>query len=285
MHARLHVSLLTCDIYVTALQALSELIFRPAPGLVALMLSSSLAITPMAALSRPIAGVYVRLRTFDTSRSGVLIITLPGSPKGAKENLSSLLGVLPHAVELAQGGNNAGEKTHRDMGLPERAAAATTSAPAATGNETGSSSTQTAHVARTHGCGRDHGHEHGQRGHVAPVSRTMLSQDPSVAGELLPCYALTGQSADCSCVCVRYNRSVAARQRQSPYPLVPLRHALDLVLEHTPEPSATVTMTVDGSLVGHVLAEDIVADSPIPSGPSTNVDGYAVRCECLCHRF
>lgn len=74
--------------------------------------------------------------------------------------------------------------------------------------------------------------------------------------------------------------TVASRQRQSPYPLVPLREALNLVLAQTPAPDAIATLSVDNSLVGHVLAEDVLADSPIPSGPSTNVDGYAVRCEC-----
>lgn len=44
-------------------------------------------------LSRAAAGI----------RGKVLIVDLPGSPKGAVENLQVILPVLPHAVELLQG--------------------------------------------------------------------------------------------------------------------------------------------------------------------------------------
>lgn len=47
-------------------------------------------------MSRPVAGV----------RNGTLIITLPGSPKGAKENLQSILKMLPHACQQAGGANS-----------------------------------------------------------------------------------------------------------------------------------------------------------------------------------
>jgi molybdopterin biosynthesis enzyme MoaB len=35
-------------------------------------------------------------------RKGCLIVNLPGSPKGALENLNTILPVLPHAVQLLQ---------------------------------------------------------------------------------------------------------------------------------------------------------------------------------------
>ncbi len=41
-------------------------------------------------LSRPVAGV----------RGNTLIVNLPGSPKGAKENLEVVKVALPHAVAL-----------------------------------------------------------------------------------------------------------------------------------------------------------------------------------------
>jgi len=47
-------------------------------------------------MSRPIAGV----------RNTTIIITLPGSPKGAKENLQSILRLLPHACQQAAGGDS-----------------------------------------------------------------------------------------------------------------------------------------------------------------------------------
>lgn len=44
-------------------------------------------------MARPVAGV----------RNKTLIITLPGSPKGAKENLEAVLKLLPHACVQAAG--------------------------------------------------------------------------------------------------------------------------------------------------------------------------------------
>ncbi|KAJ3235248.1 hypothetical protein HDU81_000686 [Chytriomyces hyalinus] len=86
-------------------EAVSPMLHRMAPGITTAMLASSLTITPMAALSRPVAGV----------RYNTIIITLPGSTKGAVENLTAVLSVIPHAVELARGGNKAGEETHEAM--------------------------------------------------------------------------------------------------------------------------------------------------------------------------
>jgi gephyrin len=44
-------------------------------------------------MSRPVAGV----------RKSTLILTLPGSPKGARENLEAVLRLLPHACVQAAG--------------------------------------------------------------------------------------------------------------------------------------------------------------------------------------
>jgi molybdopterin biosynthesis enzyme MoaB len=65
---------------------------RAAPGLAEAMRLASLQVTPHAMLSRAAAGI--RRRT--------LIVNLPGSPKGAVENLQVILPVLPHAVQLLQ---------------------------------------------------------------------------------------------------------------------------------------------------------------------------------------
>jgi len=54
------------------------------------MRAASLQITPHAMLSRVVTGI----------RKKTLIINLPGSPKGAVENLQVLLPVLPHAIQL-----------------------------------------------------------------------------------------------------------------------------------------------------------------------------------------
>lgn len=82
-------------------EATRAVIEREAPGLVEAMRQESLKATPHAMLSRAVAGI----------RGKVLIINLPGSPKGALENLSLILPVLPHAVELLRGDPDA-EKHH-----------------------------------------------------------------------------------------------------------------------------------------------------------------------------
>ncbi|KAM0327945.1 hypothetical protein ACHAQA_005344 [Verticillium albo-atrum] len=74
-------------------EAVGALLHRQAPGLVHGMLATSLAVTPFAMMSRPVAGV----------RHSTLIVTLPGSPKGAKENLQAILKTLPHACLQAAG--------------------------------------------------------------------------------------------------------------------------------------------------------------------------------------
>jgi molybdopterin adenylyltransferase len=74
-------------------QATSMLIDYQVPGLAELMRASGLKSTPMAALSRSLAGV----------RGSTLILNLPGSARGASESLDAVLPVLGHAIELLHG--------------------------------------------------------------------------------------------------------------------------------------------------------------------------------------
>lgn len=71
-------------------EATREVIEREAPGLAELMRAESLKITPLGALSRSVCGI----------RGRTLIINLPGSVRGARENLEAILKLLPHAVGL-----------------------------------------------------------------------------------------------------------------------------------------------------------------------------------------
>jgi len=71
-------------------EATRDVIERQTPGLAEAMRAASLRITPHAMLSRGVAGI----------RGRTLIVNLPGSPKGAVENLATILPVLAHAVEL-----------------------------------------------------------------------------------------------------------------------------------------------------------------------------------------
>ena len=74
---------------------------REAPGLAEAMRAASLRVTPHAMLSRIVTGI----------RKKTLIVNLPGSPKGAEENLQVVVPVLPHAIQLLQG-DPASESTH-----------------------------------------------------------------------------------------------------------------------------------------------------------------------------
>ena len=74
-------------------EATREAIDYEAPGLAEAMRLEGLKYTPMAMLSRAVAGV----------RGRTLIVNLPGSPRGVRENLSVLLPVLPHALETLRG--------------------------------------------------------------------------------------------------------------------------------------------------------------------------------------
>lgn len=73
-------------------EATRAVIDREASGLAEAMRAASLKITPHAMLSRIVTGI----------RKKTLIINLPGSPKGALENLQVVIPVLPHAIQLLQ---------------------------------------------------------------------------------------------------------------------------------------------------------------------------------------
>jgi molybdenum cofactor synthesis domain-containing protein len=75
------------DITPEATRAVME---REAPGLAEAMRTASLKVTPHAMLSRIVTGI----------RKRTLILNLPGSPKGAVENLQVVIPVLPHAIQL-----------------------------------------------------------------------------------------------------------------------------------------------------------------------------------------
>ncbi len=74
-------------------EATLAVVEREAPGLAEAMRMASLAVSPHAMLSRARAGI----------RKRTLIVNLPGSPKGAVENLKVTLPALEHAVQLLRG--------------------------------------------------------------------------------------------------------------------------------------------------------------------------------------
>ena len=74
-------------------EATLSVIEKSVPGFAEAMRAKSLEKTPMAVLSRAIAGV----------RGDCLIINLPGSSKAVQECLEVVLPALPHAVEIIKG--------------------------------------------------------------------------------------------------------------------------------------------------------------------------------------
>jgi len=74
-------------------QAISTIIDYEVPGIGEAMRRAGANSTPMAALSRSMAGV----------RKRTLIISVPGSPKGATESLEAVMPVIGHAIQLLHG--------------------------------------------------------------------------------------------------------------------------------------------------------------------------------------
>lgn len=77
-------------------EATLQVIEREVPGLSEAMRSETFRRTPTAILSRAVCG----------TRSGALIVNLPGSPKGVRECFAVIRPVLSHAVAILAGGSH-----------------------------------------------------------------------------------------------------------------------------------------------------------------------------------
>ena len=74
-------------------EATRRVIEREAPGIAEAIRAESLKVTPMAMISRGVAGVA----------HGTLIINLAGSPKAVRESFAVIKPVLAHSVDLLAG--------------------------------------------------------------------------------------------------------------------------------------------------------------------------------------
>jgi molybdopterin adenylyltransferase len=74
-------------------EATLEVIEKEVPGFSEAMRAESLKKTPHAMISRAVCGI----------RRKSLIVNLPGSPKGVRENLTVILPALPHALSKIKG--------------------------------------------------------------------------------------------------------------------------------------------------------------------------------------
>ena len=98
-------------------------------------------------MSRPVAGI----------RNKTLVITLPGSPKGARENLQAIIKLLPHACLQAAGGNSRAIHAGGVKSLEDEAGIG-----------------RGAFIELKH----HHGHSHHQGGHAIPKAHTTPSDYP-----------------------------------------------------------------------------------------------------------
>lgn len=172
-------------------------------------------------MSRPVAGV----------RKQTVILTLPGSPVGAKENLQSVLKLLPHACQQAAGVDS--RSLHRELDKIKREA------------ETIFPISQSSFGGYSYSC------EH--------IVSTVLGDEAPHED-------------------FKSNNSALGpinRNRISPYPMVSITEALELIKKHSFAPRP-VGATVGASLVGYVLAEDVTATEAVPAYRASTVDGYAV---------
>jgi len=74
-------------------EATMSVLDKVVPGFTEAMRARTFSLTPMAMLSRAVAG----------TRGKCLIINLPGSPEAVRQCLGVILPVIPHAVEIIQG--------------------------------------------------------------------------------------------------------------------------------------------------------------------------------------
>lgn len=180
-------------------------------------------------MSRPIAGV----------RKKTLIITLPGSPKGAKENLQAILKLLPHACQQAAGADS---RTLHAGGVKKL-------------EEEAGVGRQPMMVPRHHHS-HDHGHSagHGAHSHAVPHAHTSAADRP---------------------VSNDPHAGPTRRYRDSPYPMLSVEEATKLIFENA-LPLKAGKAPVDPSLAGHVLAESVTARENVPAFRASIVDGYAI---------
>lgn len=203
-------------------EAVRPLLEKEACGIVHAMMSHSLKITPYAMMSRPLAGIINK----------TLVVTLPGSPKGAIENIEGIIGVLGHALkQIGSAGSRHLHKPELKEGESDKKVSFD------------SSHHCSHHDHHEHSHGSSHGAGHG-------VKRHNLSNDLS--------------------------KPITHRARQSPYPMIEVSEAFNLINRYTPDSEIEVKQINDPLITGYIVAEDLYASINAPNFRASIVDGYAV---------
>jgi molybdopterin adenylyltransferase len=84
-------------------EATQSIIEREMPGLAEALRFEGYRKTPLAVISRGVAGI----------RGGTLIVNLPGSPRAVREGMETLVPILPHAIKMLRGVDT--EHKHEEM--------------------------------------------------------------------------------------------------------------------------------------------------------------------------
>lgn len=137
-------------------EATRRVIDRDCPGLAETMRAEGRKSSPMAIISRGLTGVV----------GSALVLNLPGSPKGATENLNVVLPVLGHSLQLL-----AGDTQHTANQTAIRPAADETPPPAAAPAPPAEEPPAHDHA---HDDAHDHAHDHGTPAAAAPAGAVTL---------------------------------------------------------------------------------------------------------------
>lgn len=203
-----------------------------------LFLNTKQWLSSVAMMSRPVAGV----------RNRTVIVTLPGSPKGAKENLRAIIKLLPHACLQAAGADSRSLHAGGIRNLEQ---------------EAGLESPKQQPLS-THHHHHDHDHSH-PHAHQNPSTDTQPFPEIHPQSKDSPVFLTNDPAA-----------GPTMRLRQSPYPMVSIEEALTTVSRYSRE-LKVFEATIDENILGCTLAEDVLALEPIPSYRASRVDGYALH--------
>ena len=268
-------------------EAVRPLLNRLAPGLELVMLMGGMSATPYAALSRPCCGI----------RSNSIIITLPGSPKGAVENLEVLLPILPHAIELCRGSTTRHDSARLPPVRIQQSMATMGSGSSGSGNAVHDEPSATGTMGHTGFMGpsgiRNLFTAFGkpsstlQRGASVTSSATLHTTSPINAPNVasatatsavvsnrrsyIPAPPSSGRTGGS-----QTSAGAPGHARGSPYAMLSVDEALAIVLMHSQKMPARYMKVLDPRLVGSVVAENIRAIEDVPAYRASTMDGYAV---------